>query len=90
MAPLCPAGNLGQEDLERLLCGEEGCEWPDTVDAALREADSDHDGVVSLQDFRAFLEARQDDDLQLFESRLRGSSDSDSSGSSSGGSGGED
>lgn len=80
-------GALGPEDLERLLCGEEGCAFPDEVDAALREADTDHDGVVSLDEFKAFLGAAQDDALELFDARLR-SSGSGSSGSGSDGEGG--
>eukprot|EP00887_Chlorella_sp_A99_P001826 scaffold19.g1826.t1 len=80
-------GALGPEDLERLLCGEEGCAFPDEVDAALREADTDHDRVVSLDEFKAFLGAAQDDALELFDARLR-SSGSGSSGSGSDGEGG--
>ncbi|KAL4856185.1 Calcium-dependent protein kinase 16 [Chlorella vulgaris] len=77
------SGVLSAVDLERLLCGEEGCEVPDMVDAALREADADHDGAVDLQDFKAFLASKTDDSLALFDSRLSrdGSDGSGSEGS---------
>lgn len=55
------------------------------MEAALREADRDHDGVVSEQDFREFLAAATDDKLNLFEARVsRDGSGSDSSDSSGG------
>ncbi|PRW20925.1 calcium-dependent kinase 26-like [Chlorella sorokiniana] len=76
-------GVISAEELEQLLCGEDGCEFPDTVEAALREADRDHDGVVSMQDFKEFIESKTDDSLSLFEARVsRDGSGSDSSGSS--------
>ena len=44
------------------------------MDAALREADTDHDGGISLAEFREMLTG--DDSLDLYESRLSsGSSD---------------
>ena len=77
-------GAISPQQLELLLCGEEGCEVPDMVEAALREADADHDGQVDLADFRAFLASRADDSLSLFESRVSrdgsGSSGSDEDG----------
>lgn len=57
---------------------------PDIVDAALREADADHDGAVNMADFRSFLDSRTDDSLALFDPRLSrdgASSGSDDSGS---------
>ena len=63
------------------------CRWPrnepqipDMVDAALREADADHDGQVDLQDFKTFLASKTDDSLSLFDSRVSRDG-SDSSGS---------
>ena len=53
---------------------------PDMVDAALREADADHDGQVDLQDFKTFLAGKTDDSLSLFDSRVSRDG-SDSSGS---------
>ena len=60
---------LGIEDLTALLCGEEGCVDPDIVEAALREADVDHDGTVSLAELRDLL-GSHDTDLELFDSRV--------------------
>ena len=54
---------------------------PDIVDAALREADTDHDGAVDLQDFKKFLDSKTDDSLALFDPRLSSRDGSDSSGS---------
>lgn len=83
-------GLLSGEDLERLLCGDDGCEVPDMVDAALREADADHDGKVDLQDFKSFLDSKTDDSLLLFDARLsRDGSDSSGSDGGDGGGGGE-
>ncbi|KAL4433462.1 hypothetical protein ABPG77_010315 [Micractinium sp. CCAP 211/92] len=77
-------GVITAQELELLLCGEDGCEVPDIVDAALREADADHDGKLDLQDFKSFLESKADDSLSLFESRIsRDGSGSDGSGSGS-------
>lgn len=61
---------------------------PDIVDAALREADADHDGAVNMADFRSFLDSRTDDSLALFDPRLSrdgASSGSDDSGCEAGG-----
>lgn len=60
-------------------------QFPDTVGAALREADADHDGKLGLEDFKSFLESKTDDSLALFDSRVS----RDGSGSDSGGSGSE-
>ena len=60
------------------------------VDAALREADADHDGKVDLQDFKSFLDSKTDDSLLLFDARLsRDGSDSSGSDGGDGGGGGE-
>lgn len=58
-------------------------QFPDEVEAALREADRDHDGTISEQDFRAFLDAATDDRLDLFDARVS----RDGAGSGSDGSG---
>lgn len=59
---------LGVEDVERLLCGDEGCDVSDMVDAAIREADSDGDGALSFGDFRSFL-TNHESDLDFFDDR---------------------
>lgn len=61
--------SLGVEDLAAILCSEEGCLAEDDVEAALREADSDGDGMVTLQDFEHML-AAYGGDLTLFDSRI--------------------
>ena len=43
----------------------------DTVESAIREADFDHDGSISLQDFEALLRIGQDEALSLFAPRLK-------------------
>ncbi len=44
---------------------------PDVVEAALREADADHDGSVGLADLKSFLMSQAtDDSLSLFDSRV--------------------
>ena len=63
-------GRIGAAELEAALCGEEGCEVPDTVAAALRDADADHDGGISLEEFRAFLASHRSDALSLYDARL--------------------
>lgn len=68
---------LGTKDLERLLCGEEGCHVPDVVEAALRDGDGDYDGGISLKEFRELLSSEHEGDLALFDPRL--SMDSSSS-----------
>jgi len=48
--------------------------WPqvsDTVESAIREADIDKDGSISLQDFEALLRTGPDEVLSLFQARLR-------------------
>lgn len=60
---------LDASDLEVLLCGEEGCAAPAEVDSALREVDADHDGSVSLDEFKELL-AEHNSDLMLFDSRV--------------------
>ncbi len=59
---------LGAEDIERLLCGEEGCDVSDMVGAAIREADSDGDGALSFGEFRSFLTSHESE-LQWFDDR---------------------
>lgn len=59
---------LGAEDVERLLCGEEGCDVSDMVDAAIREADSDGDGALSFGEFKTFL-SNHESDLDFFDDR---------------------
>ena len=65
---------LGIDDLTALLCGDEECVDPDTVEAALREADVDHDGSVSLDELRVLL-GSHDTDLDLFDPRVAGKED---------------
>jgi len=60
---------LHASDLEVLLCGEEGCATPADLDSALREVDGDHDGAVSLEEFKELL-AGHNSDLSLFDPRL--------------------
>ena len=59
---------LGVGDVERLLCGEEGCDVSDMVDAAIREADSDGDGALSFGDFKTFL-SNHESELDFFDDR---------------------
>jgi calcium-dependent protein kinase len=61
---------LGTKDLERLMCGEEGCHVPDMVDAALRDGDGDYDGGISLKEFKELLSSEHEGDLALFNPRL--------------------
>jgi calcium-dependent protein kinase len=61
--------SLGLADLEAALCGDDGCDVDDEAEAALREADSDGDGAVSLEEFRELLSAH-DGGLELFDARL--------------------
>lgn len=63
---------LGRNDLETLLCGEDGClgGYEEEIDATLRLADSDGDGVIGLEDFQAVVHTEAEDTIQLFESRL--------------------
>ena len=69
--------SLGAEDLERLLCGDEGCDVEGLVDSAMREADSDGDGALSLGEFKYFM-GNHDSDLELFDSRMNPDAISDS------------
>jgi calcium-dependent protein kinase len=59
---------LGAEDVERLLCGDEGCDVSDMVDAAIREADSDGDGALSFGEFKSLL-SNHESDLEFFDDR---------------------
>ncbi|GAB4817118.1 hypothetical protein N2152v2_004164 [Parachlorella kessleri] len=64
-------GRIGVDKLELLLCGEEGCEAPDILGSALREADVNHDGCIDLDEFRQLLSGvGLGDGLELFETRL--------------------
>ena len=69
---------LGAEDVERLLCGEDGCDVSDMVGAAIREADSDGDGALSFGDFRSFLTSHESE-LEWFDDRKDRSAGSDES-----------
>jgi calcium-dependent protein kinase len=60
---------LGVDDLTALLCGDEGCIDPDIVEAALREADGDHDRTVSLAELRKLLGSHETG-LDLFDARV--------------------
>lgn len=48
-----------------------GQQVSDTVESALRDADLDQDGSISLQDFEALLRTSPDEVLSLFQARLR-------------------
>ncbi|GMH43343.1 hypothetical protein BSKO_11265 [Bryopsis sp. KO-2023] len=65
-------GWLTSEDLTRMLCGNTRCECPDTVPAALRVADIDGDGGLSLPEFAALMKTDKHDKLEIFGARLRG------------------
>ena len=41
------------------------------MESALRDADLDQDGSISLQDFEALLRTSPDEVLSLFQARLR-------------------
>ncbi len=60
---------LDRDDLAALLCGDEGCTDPDIVEAALREADGDHDGTVSLAELKELLKSHETG-LDLFDARV--------------------
>lgn len=60
---------LGIQDLEALLCGDEGCDVEGEVDSALREADQNGDGSVSLTEFKTFLTSHESE-LDYFDSRM--------------------
>lgn len=45
------------------------------MEAALREADIDHDGSISLKDFEALMRQASAEDLELFPTGLRESMD---------------
>ncbi|KAI8104773.1 hypothetical protein M9434_003325 [Picochlorum sp. BPE23] len=64
--------SLGVEDVERLLCGDEGCDVEDLVDAAIREADIDGDGVLSFGEFKSFL-TNHESELEFFDDRAHSS-----------------
>ena len=44
---------------------------PDEVDAAIREADLDGDGEITLEEFEQLLTQNANDALDLFETRLK-------------------
>ena len=50
-----------------------GChlQVPDEVDAAMREADLDGNGEISLDEFAHLLTVNSNDALDLFETRLK-------------------
>lgn len=60
------SGRLNTDRLNAVLCGDV-CEVTDTVEAALREADIDHDGSISLQEFEALMRTTTADSLELFQ-----------------------
>ncbi|PSC75499.1 hypothetical protein C2E20_0993 [Micractinium conductrix] len=65
------SGTLTADELELVLCGDEGCQAPDDLDAAMREADLlDAEGGIGLEQFRALLAGEIGDRLDLFETRL--------------------
>eukprot|EP00803_Ostreobium_quekettii_P004365 evm.model.scf_394.1 EVM.evm.TU.scf_394.1 scf_394:12902-20036(+) len=64
------SGSLSTDELTHMLCGDV-CEIPDTVPAALREADANGDGCITLDEFIAVMRIDRGDRLDLFESRRR-------------------
>ena len=44
---------------------------PDTVDAALRDAHHEGKGGITFEEFEKMMLTAKDDDLDLYESRLR-------------------
>ncbi|KAI3434966.1 hypothetical protein D9Q98_003018 [Chlorella vulgaris] len=64
------SGAISTRSLELLLCGEDGCQAPDDIQAPLREARLDQDSCIRLPEFKQLLSARLLDPLDMFESRL--------------------
>jgi hypothetical protein len=62
-------GKISTEELSHLLCGGEPCVVPDTVPAALREFDLDHDDGISFDEFCGLLRQSRADRLELFDAR---------------------
>lgn len=62
------SGRIGREELTHLLCGE-FCLAEDTVPAALREYDLDHDDGIGFEEFAALMRQNRADKLGLFDSR---------------------
>mmetsp|Transcript_18592 Transcript_18592/g.56153 ORF Transcript_18592/g.56153 Transcript_18592/m.56153 type:complete len:489 (-) Transcript_18592:1324-2790(-) len=60
------SGRLDTGKLNQVLCGDV-CEVEDTVEAALREADIDHDGSISLKDFETLMRTPSAEALELFQ-----------------------
>ncbi|DBA71563.1 hypothetical protein WJX79_004862 [Trebouxia sp. C0005] len=64
------SGSIGIKDLQDMLCQGEICAVPDTVEAAIREADVlDQDGNISLEEFEALMHSADTDALDLFDTR---------------------
>lgn len=64
------SGSIGIKDLQDMLCQGEICAVPDTVEAAIREADVlDQDGNISLEEFEALMHSADTDVLDLFDTR---------------------
>lgn len=63
------------------------CPFDDVVPAAMREADEDHDGSISREEFVRFLSTAPGDKLEFYESRRKrlGGSSSGSDGNGGGG-----
>lgn len=62
------SGRITAEELEDMLCGGMEC-VPDTVGAAMREADMNEDGGISFDEFAKLLHMSKMDKLELFDSR---------------------
>ena len=53
------------------LCSSPFLQVPDTVDAALRDAHHEGKGGITFEEFEKMMLTAKDDDLDLYESRLR-------------------
>lgn len=65
------AGKIGVRELTHMLCKDGECPMPDVVMAALREADTDHDAAISLDEFVKLVQLNRLDVLSNFEDRKR-------------------
>lgn len=52
-------------------CSSPLLQVPDTVDAALRDAHHEGKGGITFEEFEKMMLTAKDDDLDLYESRLR-------------------
>ena len=57
--------------VSKYLCSSPLLQVPDTVDAALRDAHHEGKGGITFEEFEKMMLTAKDDDLDLYESRLR-------------------